>query len=365
LGDEARISKLLSMYFDNIKDTADWRRLYQESPYGEAIISLAEAPSSKELIGHYAILRLPLLFFGKNIKAGKGEGSALDPLALKRAIPPDARLNQDIFQGLVEFALENGLKEGMEIICTNPNTLALKAHLDTGHLELKHKFRIYLFIISKEYSLYLAGKLIKNKKLSNLAGKLTWYLLRILHMASLKISYRKNNIGLHPCDSFEGRLKKTIDALAAENRCISMQPSADYLNWKLSPASFKKFIVNNGHMDIGYLILQVRTTEQGYLEANLLDYAFKPQYWQEFGKTISRVLEFALQEKCDYLRVDHMFDYKERFRISRYLSRLFFISREDRRNIVLYLSNKLKAQKEDILDVRNWLFTDLYFELSQ
>ena len=57
-----------------------------------------------------------------------------------------------------------------------------------------------------------------------------------------------------------------------------------------------------------------------------------------------------------------MHDYKERFGISRILSRLLFLKREDRRNIVLTYSNELSVDASEVLNVNNWFFTDLYFE---
>ena len=82
----------------------------------------------------------------------------------------------------------------------------------------------------------------------------------------------------------------------------------------------------------------------------------------EVGSAILEVVKKAESEGADFIRLNYMYDYKERFGLSGILRRLMNTQRPDRRNIVVFDSGMPDETRVKIEDAGNWLFTDLYFE---
>lgn len=358
--DREKVVRLLSLFFDEVGCAERWQAFYQGGPSGDPVRIVAEDRANETIFGHYSVLRMPLNMFGKRVNGAKGEGAIVDPAALRLLLKQGIKPNRSILYLVIEKALKSAFFSGIEIICSNPNNLALRAHAESGHITLKHKFTIFSFPISERYWRYLLTKIIKVGIIATPAAMVLSNLLKFLYF--LKTGFtKKGKIKLIPIEKFGIELENLQSDFLKSSNCITMERSCDYFNWRFKEDDYKKFLVNLDGKVIGYVIIRIFTNPNGFKEASLTDYLFAPKYWRFFRDAITGIIGFSKSQGCDFLHIDHMHDYKENLGIYNMLKNLFFISRPDKRNIVIFLSDKFKSERYRIMNIENWFFTNLYF----
>ena len=359
--DKAEVVRLLSDFYNNIDSEPDWKHHYIDSPAGESIISLIECCPDNGIFGHFSVIKILTSVFGQTIIGGKGEGEIVDLKSFKRLIEEGVEVEFGISNDLVQHATKKAFSDGVKIICTNPNDFALKSHLKCGYKNLKHKFSIFIFPFSTKYAEHVIGKRVKIEFLAKLLG----YLLRAVLFAfqKLTILFSKNDdIEFEYINEFDERIDDIFSRFVEYNKCVTTDRNYRHLNWRFSSEQYKNILVKHNGEIIGYMVLSLFKNSNGFTEVNVVDYILTSDNWKLFRNIVLKIMIFAMKEKCDLLRINYMHDYKERFGISRILSRLLFLKREDRRNIVLTYSNELSVDASEVLNVNNWFFTDLYFE---
>ncbi|MBI4708373.1 MAG: hypothetical protein HY761_10705 [Candidatus Omnitrophica bacterium] len=335
---------------------------YKHSGFGPAHISVIEDTERQRILGHYAILRVNWSVFGKVIPGGKGEGAALDPIGIAEAIKDGATVPNSLFSDLIKFSLNNSLDSGLEIICTNPNDLALSGHLDSGHIILEHKYKIFLFIFNWRYLAHLFSKRINLKFLNNVLGVLFFVTLKFAFFLKTLV-IKTINFEFEPIADFNEVSDALFNEFYIKNPCITINRQNNYLNWRLHDDRYKKFFIKYNGERIGYFVLDVFMNKNDFKEASLLDFIILPGYSGYFPALIRQIVSLARKEGCDLMRVGYVYDSKEKFNFSTYLQRLCFFSRLDKRNLTIFVSSKLGKMRKDLSDIRNWYFTDLYFEV--
>ena len=359
--DKQGLVGLLSSFYTNITCIKDWENLYMLNPEGKAIISSAEDVTEKRIVGHLSIIRLPLLIFGRKYKAGKGEGEMFDLKFLKKLMEKGFWMPRGISTNLVKYTLENAIKEDIELVCTNPNNLALKSHLESGYEALKHKFSIFVLLLNRKYLIHLLIRKIKLKNVSKLLSFPIFYLLKLVFFVKT-FCYRFTKIELIAFNSFDN----TTDNLAKESGlsdvCIMIEPKHTHMNWRFGSENYQKFFIKSRDKIIGYTVIHIFNNPNGFKEANIVDYLLLDNKWGEFRKLIVTLVNEAKRNGCELLRVNYMHDHKEQLGISRVFKTLGFLQKSDQRNIVIFLSENLRLFKNSIMDIKNWHFTDLYFE---
>ncbi|MBU1083744.1 MAG: hypothetical protein ABIG55_03640 [Candidatus Omnitrophota bacterium] len=358
--DTPAVVGLLSGFYDNVKTEEDWRRLYLDNPAGSAVISLAEETSGKKLIGHYSVIKMEMSVFGEKRFCGKGEGEIFDLPFLIGLLKRGVKIEPSS-EKLIRHTMNAALACGLEMVCTNPNDLALKSHIAAGYDSLRQEFSIFVLPLK---SRYLSHVLTKKKNLAGTACFISSLVAPLIHfLYSVKVLFfGRTGVCLDPIGSFDSRTDIFAEALGKDKHVIAIDRSAGHLNWRFGKEEYKKYVIRDGGKDIGYAVLHVFINPNGFKEACLVDYLFLPEGWGKFKGTIVKITEEAKKYDSDLLRVNYMHDRKETFGLAGVLKELFFTKRSDKRNITVFLSSQLEDEKEKILDIKNWFFTDLYFE---
>lgn len=360
-GDKGKVFDLLSSFYGNMDNEKKWEDLYWNNPYGRAIISVAEDPSRKKIIGHYSAIKMPMTLLNLSLMGGKGEGEIFDFLAIKQLLQDKKIFNRSLPANLLTHTIASSFKEGLKIICTNPSNLALKSHLDAGFKIIKQRFDIFIFVFSARYFSHLLSEKAGLKSLSNMAG----FVLAALHKLFYKIDlllYENNLISLEPFRSFNGVTDALYEKFSNIYEFITIQRKQAHLNWRFAGNEYSKFIIKVDGEPAGYIVMHIFVNTNGFKEANIVDYLMLPQAWNRFAAIVIETLKIAGKNRSDFLRLNYMYDMKEKFMVSRLIKKLRFIGREDKRNIVVFLSPELKRLEDKILEAGNWYFTDLYFE---
>ena len=143
-----------------------------------------------------------------------------------------------------------------------------------------------------------------------------------------------------------------------------MQRDSEYLNVRFSNKEYKKFVVKQNNKPVGYVVMRVFINQNGFKEALLADYILASAYWDVFKDMVYEMIGVARKYNCDIFRVNHLYDYKKNFNISDMLKKVHFLKRPDQRNLVIFLSPLFAKGRSRALDINDWFFTDLYFEIS-
>ena len=360
-GDDTKIVRLLSGFYKNINSRYDWKHLYLDNPDGQAVVSLIEESSGGRLIGHYSVIRMHFIAFGKRFLGGKGEGEIFDLSYIRSLMKKGQKIERGLSTRLVSHTLDGAMKEGIQIICTNPSELALKSHLDSGYETVEHEFRIFVLILNRRYLAHLLSERLKNRIVTDVSSCLFTMVLKFLFFMKTFLK-RGKKIGLMPITRFNESTDKFTEEFARSFDCIAIERNHKHLNWRFAGKEYRKFTVEYDSQTVGYVVLHVFTNPNGFKEACLVDYLFMKDYWVIFKDVIIKIVEEARKYECDLLRVNYMYDFKENFCISRIMKDLFFLQRYDKRNILISFSPQFEQEKHKILNIRNWYFTDLYFE---
>ena len=357
--DKQAVFRLLSSFYASMSTEAEWRHLYMENPYGNAVISLAEKIPEKVIVGHYSVIKIPMTIFGKKITGGKGEGEIFDLQAIKKMLSEGNFIAKDISKRLLVQVMEGAKREGIEIVCTNPSDLALKSHLESGYKEVRHNFDIFVFPLKMKYIYHLLDKKIHAPFLSKLLSLALFPVFRFTHTF---LKHKKDDVHFEQINSFDETSDMFIEKFLSAFDIITIDRNQKHLNWRFRNTEYLKFIIRSGGKNIGYAVLHIFKNPNGFMEANLADYLFLPDHWDKFSAAVGKAIRIAKDTGCDFLRINHMYDFKERFGVSRSLKNLLFLGRPDRRNIVVFVSEGLKELENSMLNADNWYFTDLYFE---
>lgn len=360
-GDDSKIVSLLSGFYENINSRDDWKHLYLDNPEGKAIVSLIEESSGEKLIGHYSVIRMYFVAFGKRFLGGKGEGEIFDLSYLRSLIKRGQKIESGLSTRLVSHTLEGAKKEGIQMVCTNPSELALRSHLDSGYETVDHELRIFVSILNRRYLAHLLSERLKSRIVRGVSSCLLAMVLKSLFFMKTFLK-GDEKIELKPIIRFNEETDKLMEAFAGSFDCIAIERNHKHLNWRFSGEEYRKFTVEYDSKTVGYVVLHVFTNPNGFKEACLVDYLFMKDYWVIFKDVIIKIVEEARKNECDFLRLNYMYDFKENFSISKILKNLFFLQRYDKRNILLSFSPQFEQEKLKILNIRNWYFTDLYFE---
>lgn len=359
--DKSGVVSLLSSFYANMDSERSWERLYMDNPYGRAIISLAQILPEKNIMGHYSVIKMPMTILGRECMGGKGEGEIFDFSAIRYLLSKGRRMIKNISTDLLKHSLEAAVKENLAIVCTNPSDLALKSHIESGYKILRHRLDIFVYVFNRKYMEHLLKEKIRIKAIRRLASCiLSWTFLSLYNINVL--FHGKPSIRLESIESFIGATDIFTERFSASFRPVSIERKQRHLNWRFGLSDYRKSIVKFNGKPVGYIVLHIFKNTNGFIEANLVDYLFLPESWNIFPSILAEVLKAAKKEGSDFVRINYIYDMKERFHLSDALKRLFFISRPDRRNLVVFLSPALAASEKEMLDINNWFFTDLYFE---
>lgn len=360
-GDTPTLIRLLSAFYDTIRSEEDWRHLYMDNPAGRAVISLSEASPDRRLLGHYSAIPIYFSIFGEDCRCGKGEGEIFDLSAVKELLSKGVSLKRDIATDLVRHTLKGAAADKMEFVCTNPSNLAFKSHQEAGYQPLSHRLDIFVLILKKRYLIHLLSKKIRFRLPARLLGLVVTFVLRILFKAKVLLSGKKR-IALEEIASFGESADIFMSEFRKPCQTIMIKRDSTHLNWRFSGPEYRKFLIRSEDKAIGYIVLHIFKNPNGFHEAALIDYLLLPGSWDEFIRVLIEIEILVRRQGCDFVRIDYIYDYKENFGISRMLKSLFFLSRPDERNIMVFFPSSSKLDSRRILDIRNWYFTDLYFE---
>jgi len=362
-GDEGGLVKLLNPFFENISSINEWENFYQKGAGGAAAISVAEYLPDNKVFGHYAVLNTPMVIFGDKCMGGKGEGSVVDRAFVKKILQKGVKIETPILTDLIKHAVADAVQSGALIICSNPNNLALKAHMETGHAILNHRFDIFVLALKRRYLTHLISKKIKYQPAAAVLSFILFAAMSGLYHFK-KIFSRKCSIRLAPFDLFDNTTDLVVEEFCKTYNCITMQRDREYLNKRFSSKEYKKFMVKIDEKVMGYVVMRVFVNKNGFKEALLLDYVLRPPCRDAFKDVIFEIVDVSKRYGCDILRVNYLHDLKDSFGIDNVLRKLYFLGRPDQRNLVIYLSPSLTGERSKILNINNWFFTDLYFEMS-
>ena len=359
--DERAVVGLLSAFYENIKCAEDWKYLYLDNPEGPSVISLAEEVSEGRLAGHYSVIRLKWVIFGERYPGGKGEGEIFDLSYLKGLLKSGKKIGSAVSTDLVRHTVESSLKEGMKIVCTNPNDLALKSHLDAGFELLEQDLSIFVLVLGRRYLAHLLSKERRTRKAPGIISAFLTGVLKTLFLLST-FYYRDRRITFEPLERFDSGVDAFSKSFNGLCKYIDIEREHKHLNWRFGGRDFKKFLIKFRGQAIGYAVLHVFMNPAGFREACLVDYLLMPGRWSGFRSVIVWAAGEARKRGCDLLRLNYMHDCKDALGVLKCLKNSFLLRRKDKRNIVVFLSPQLAPLRKRILDVRNWYFTDLYFE---
>ncbi len=359
--DKGAVFSLLSSFYANMDSEASWERLYMDNPSGRAIISVVQEPLKKNIIGHYSVIKMPMTVFGKERMGGKGEGEIVDFSVVKQLLRDRSIPNRSFSAELLSHTVMESLNEGLKLICTNPSNLALKSHLEAGFKAIKQRFDIFIFVLSAKYFAHLLSEKSRLKVLSAAAGFALCAIYKLFHAITI-LYYRDSSISLEPFESFGDVTDELYEKFSRSYTFIAIERKRAHLNWRFGANEYSKFIIKIGEEAVGYMVLHIFVNPNGFKEANIVDYILLPRSWGKFAAIVVEALRIARKNSCDFIRLNYMYDMKEKFMLSKLIKKLRFIGREDKRNIVVFLSPELKQLEAKILDVDNWYFTDLYFE---
>lgn len=362
-GDEVQLVTLLNPFFENISDIDKWENFYQKGAGGAAVISVAEYLSENKLFGHYAVLKMPMVIFEDKCPGGKGEGSVVNRLLMKTILQKGSKIERPILPELIKNSVKNAVQNGAHIICSNPNNLALKAHLDTGHVVLKHEFDIFILALKRRYLNHLISKKIKNKLLADILGFILFAMISCIYQCR-RIFSRKSRIELVPLERFDRITDSITEEFYSIHKCITIRRDSGYLNIRFADKEYKKFILKQNNKSVGYAVMRIFINQNGFKEALLVDYILASAYWGIFTDIIYELIGIAREHNCDIFRVNHLYDYKKGFNISGMLKKIHFLKRPDQRNLVIFLTPLFAKEKSRVMDINNWFFTDLYFEIN-
>lgn len=359
--DKDGVFSLLSSFYANMDNERSWEHLYMNNPYGRAIISLAQILPEKNIMGHYSVIKMPMTILGRECMGGKGEGEIFDFSAAKYLLSKSRGMSKNISTDLLKYALEAAVKEGLAIVCTNPSDLALKSHIESGYKILRHRLDIFVYVFNRKYMDHLLKEKIRIKVIRNLASYiLSWIFLSLYNINVL--FHGKPSIRLEPIESFIDATDIFMERFSASFRPVSIERKQRHLNWRFGLSDYRKSIVKFNEKPVGYIVLHIFKNTNGFIEANLVDYLFLPESWNIFPSILAEVLKAAKKEGSDFVRINYIYDIKEKLRLSNTIKKFFFLRRREKRNIVIFLSPPLKALEKEMLDIGNWFFTDLYFE---
>ena len=362
-GDEGQLVELLNPFFENISDIDKWENFYQKGASGAAVISVAEYLPDNKIFGHYAVLNMPMVIFGDKCMGGKGEGSVVNRLFMKTILQKGSKIKNPVLPELIKNSLNNAVQNGALIICSNPNNLALKAHLETGHEILSHEFDIFILALKRRYLTHLIYKKINSKLLANIVSFILFPVISCLYHYGKTFS-QKSRIEIAPLEHFDRVTDSIVEEFHSIHKCITMQRDSEYLNVRFSNKEYKKFVVKQNNKPVGYVVMRVFINQNGFKEALLADYILASAYWDVFKDMVYEMIGVARKYNCDIFRVNHLYDYKKNFNISDMLKKVHFLKRPDQRNLVIFLSPLFAKGRSRALDINDWFFTDLYFEIS-
>ncbi|OGW77850.1 MAG: hypothetical protein A3I73_00130 [Omnitrophica bacterium RIFCSPLOWO2_02_FULL_45_16] len=359
--DKEGVFSLLSSFYANMDSERSWEHLYMDNPYGRAIISLAQIRPEKNIMGHYSVIKMPMTVLGREYMGGKGEGEIFDFSAIRQLLHDKKILDRSFSADLLSHTVTESLKEGLKLICTNPSDLALKSHLEAGFKVIKQRFDIFIFVFSAKYFAHLLSEKAGLKGLGSAAGFVLAALYKLFYRINI-LFYQNGSILLEPFGSFNAVTDELYEKFSKSYGFITIERKQAHLNWRFGGNEYIKFIVKVDGQTTGYIVLHIFENPNGFKEAAVVDYLVLPHVWSKFAAVIVEILKVARKNGCDFLRLNYMYDMKERFMLSGLVKKLRFIGRPDNRNIVVFLSPELKQLENNVLDAGNWYFTDLYFE---
>ena len=359
--DKADVFRLLASFYDNMRSEGDWDHLYNDNPDGKAVISLAEVASENRVVGHYSAIKMPVVIFKKVYLGSKGEGEIFDFSVIKHMLDKGKVFDRSLPANLLKHTVDGAVKENIAFVCTNPSDLALKSHIDAGFKPLKQDFDIFVFIFNKNYLRHLLSGKLRIAVINNIISSFLSGIFKFFYILNM-FRFKNKDISLEPFDHFNDSTDRLMDEFAGICNCITIERKQAHLNWRFGAADYRKFIIKSEGKPVGYIVIHIFVNPNGFKEASLVDYLFLPLFWNDFSSVVTKILKTAKEAGCDLLRINYMYDFKERVGLAGVLKKMFFIKRPDRRNIVLFLSPQVYPLENEMLDVNNWFFTDLYFE---
>lgn len=359
--DTNEVFGLLSSFYANISSLGDWEALYLDNPHGRAVISLAEFLPEARIIGHYSAIKMPMCVLGQSCLGAKGEGEIFDLSLIKELVKKGVKIEAGLSTKVIGHTLQEALKENIKLVCTNPSGLALKSHVEAGFKVLKQDFDIFVRVFNKNYLSHLLSAKIGLKIIRDIIAGILAAGLRVFYFFKA-LSFKEGEVELEQFESFSPETDIFTGAFTRAFACITIERRHAHLNWRFQDKSYLKFLIKLQGEPIGYALLHIFKNPNGFREANLVDYFFLPQRWDKFAAAVNEISKVSCRNKCDLLRVNYLYDLKEKFGLSRKLKGLFFLRRPDPRNIVVYIAPQFIGRQAEILEANNWLFTDLYFE---
>lgn len=354
-----QVVRLLSSLYSSIQTELDWQKQYFKSPDGEAVISLAIDSTEKRLVAHFSAIKISMMIFNKKYLCAKGEGEIFDLEYMKDLLRHGTKIDHTLSTRLVKHTAESSLEKGIDLICTNPSDLALKSHLEAGYELLKHRFDIFVMVFSVRYLNHL---LLKKSRVFGFFSPVIKLFLNVLNTTAM-VFYKSKEVILEPVNTFDNRIHTIMRNFSDRYDCVMIERTKDHLNWRFAGKEYDKYLIRSNKGEVtGYVVLHTFLNANGFKEMILVDYLFKPDCWDALPGAIKKIVRLAKETSCDFLRINYLHDYKENLGVAKILKSLFFLSRYDKRNIVIFTSKNLESVKNRILDIKNWFFTDLYFE---
>jgi len=359
--DAKNVFNLLSGFYQNMHSEEDWRHLYFNNPEGDAVISLVEQDPENGPVGHYSVIKMHMSVFGEKHLCGKGEGEVFDLSFMKQLLASGKSVSSGFSTDLVNHTLQSAVNEGVRLVSTNPNDLALKSHLAAGYEEVTQKFDIFVLVLKRRYLEHLLSKKIGNRITAKAIAYPAIGILRTIRFFKTILSGAQK-IMLESLGRFNDNTDSLKDEFIKAHDCVMIEREQCHLNWRFADEEYKKFTVKRGDEVIGYVVLHIFTNPNGFTESNLVDYILKPGYWKHFREVFHKAAEMSEKYGCDLVRVNYMYDMKETFGISGMLRSSTSMFRTDKRNIVVYIAPEFKCDRSKVLDIKSWYYTDLYFE---
>ena len=358
-GDERWLIPLLGTFYTHAATESAWRRLYFENPEGPAMISVAEDHREGVVFGHYSVIPMPLVSFGRRMLAGKGEAAIFDLARLRRMLAEGFEFPKDLPAKVVAHALSQAEAKGVACVLTNPNELALGSHRAAGFQVLPNRFETFVRVGSRRYLEHLLHKQLRNSFWAGLGARAG------MGLVGRRLSWKRRipaRLKMTQERSFEPWIGPLFQRFVDGTSCITIDRTARHLAWRFPEPEYRTWRVEEGGFCIGYAVVRTFTNPNGFKEAKLVDFLFLPNVWDRFPSVLDEVLGVAADESCDLFRVDYLYDGKERFGVSSILRKFRFISRSDPRNLVLYIPSSSPAEVLKLQDLQNWMITDLYFD---
>lgn len=232
-------------------------------------------------------------------------------------------VNKNLPAELLKYTIDNALKQNLKLICTNPSNLALKSHINSGFKEIKQDFDIFIFILNHRYLFHLLHKKLNLKIVLKISA---WILTKYLHLVYyFKRMFNKNaGVKIKITEYFNTDTDIFMEKFRQSFHCITIERNHRHLNWRFKDCSYKKFIIYIGKQPAGYLVMHIFTNMNGFKEANLVDYLLLPEYWNKFSNIINEVIIAAKTYKCDFLKINYMYDLKENLIFPASLKTVFY-----------------------------------------